>query len=158
MIFHHPKVFHNFRTGVMTGEADEDCDIIVISFNGKLKLLEQFRDHIFTLSMQERRIFKEIVNEGRLMYDKDFGQNLIYKKEEPSAAELTPGAKQMIGNLLEQLLISLYRKQRECPPRYRRCLCSLWGRSTVPSGKSSCFWIRTCITTLPFRTFRGILI
>lgn len=115
MIFHHPKVFHNFRTGVMTGEEDEDCDIIVISFHGKLDLLEQFRDHIFTLSMQERRMFKEIVDEARLVYEKDFGQNMIYKKEEPSAQEFTPGAKQMIGNLLEQLLISLYRKQRECP-------------------------------------------
>lgn len=40
MIFHHPNVFHNFRTGVMTDEVDEDCDIIVISFGGNLEVLE----------------------------------------------------------------------------------------------------------------------
>lgn len=115
MIFHHPNVFHNFRTGVMTDEVDEDCDIIVVSFGGNLEVLEQFRDHIFTLSMYERNLFKQILDEGKQVYNKTNGKNLIYKKENPSEQEVVPGAKQMIGNLLEQLLLSLYRKQKECP-------------------------------------------
>ncbi len=115
MIFHHPNVFHNFRTGVVTSEKDEDCDIIVISFNGSLEMLEQFRDSIFTLSMHERHLFKEILDEAKQMYDKSFGKNLVYNKADPQAPELVPGAKQLIGNLLEQLLLSLYRKQRDCP-------------------------------------------
>ena len=49
------------------------------------------------------------------MYDKPFGKNLVYCKEDPAAGEHLPGAGQMIRNLLEQLLISLYRKQQECP-------------------------------------------
>ena len=80
MIFHHPNVFHNFRTGVMTDEVDEDCDIIVISFGGNLEVLEQFRDHIFTLSIYERNIFKQILDEGKQVYNKTNGKNLIYKK------------------------------------------------------------------------------
>ncbi len=115
MIFHHPNVFHNFRTGVLTDEKDEDCDIIVISFNGRLEMLEQFRDSIFTLSMHERHLFKEMLDEAKQMYDKPFGKNLIYNKPDPLAPETVPGGKQMIGNLLEQLLLSLYRKQRDCP-------------------------------------------
>lgn len=115
MIFHHPNVFHNFRTGVMTDDKDEDCDIIVISFHGKLEALEQFQDHIFTLSMHERHLFKSILDEGKLMYNKSLGKNLVYQKENPEAPELLPGAKQMIGNLLEQLLLSLYRKHLESP-------------------------------------------
>lgn len=115
MIFHHPNVFHNFRTGVVTGEKDEDCDIIVISFDGELDMLEKFRDSIFTLSMHERHLFKEILDEAKRMYDKPFGKNLVYNKPDPQAPELVPGGKQLIGNLLEQLLLSLYRKQRDCP-------------------------------------------
>lgn len=115
MIFHHPNVFHNFRTGVVGSEKDEDCDIIVISFDGELEMLEQFRDSIFTLSMHERHLFKEILDEAKQMYDKPFGKNLVYYKPDPQAAELVPGGKQLIGNLLEQLLLSLYRKQRDCP-------------------------------------------
>lgn len=115
MIFHHPNVFHNFRTGVLTDQKDEDCDIIVISFNGHLEMLEQFRNSIFTLSMHERHLFKEILDEAKQMYDKPFGKNLIYNKPNPQAPELVPGGKQLIGNLLEQLLLSLYRKQRDCP-------------------------------------------
>lgn len=115
MIFHHPNVFHNFRTGVVTGEKDEDCDIIVISFDGELEMLEQFRDSIFTLSIHERHLFKEILDEAKRMYDKPLGKNLVYNKPNPQAPELVPGGKQLIGNLLEQLLLSLYRKQRDCP-------------------------------------------
>lgn len=117
MIFHHPKVFHNFQTGAWNEEEgkEEDCDIIVISFHGDLDVLEQFRDAIFTLSMHERHIFKQILDEGKLVYNKGFGQNLVYQKDDPEAPELLPGSKQMIGNLLEQLLVSLYRKQKECP-------------------------------------------
>lgn len=117
VIFHHPNVFHNFRTGGPTEAADgcEECDIIVVSFNGELEMLEQFRDHIFTLDMQERHLFKAMLQEARRMYDKPFGKNLVYCKEDPSAGEHLPGAGQMIRNLLEQLLISLYRKQQECP-------------------------------------------
>lgn len=90
MIFHHPNVFHNFRTGVMTDEVDEDCDIIVISFGGNLEVLEQFRDHIFTLSMYERNIFKQILDEGKQVYNKTNGKNLIYKKENPFEQEKVP--------------------------------------------------------------------
>lgn len=117
VIFHHPNVFHNFRTGDAStdGEGGEDCDIIVISFNGQLEMLESFSGHIFTLSMHERRLFKEILEEGLQAYGKPFGKNLVYQKQDPDAPELLPGAKQMIANLLEQLLISLYRKQKECP-------------------------------------------
>lgn len=115
VIFHHPNVFHNFRTGdALTPDENEDCDIIVISFNGSLEPLEQFRDHIFTLTIRERRLFQEILEEGKLMYHKPFGKNLIYQKgmEQQGA---TPGSCHMIRNLLEQLLVSLYRKQYSCP-------------------------------------------
>lgn len=115
VIFHHPNVFHNFRTGdALHPQQEEECHIIVISFDGDLKMLEQFRDHIFTLSIYERRLFKEILEEGRLMYDKPLGKNLIYQKDSP-LQENIPGCRQMIRNLLEQLLLSLYRKQYACP-------------------------------------------
>lgn len=115
MIFHYPKVFHNFCTKALMDEKDQDCDIIVISFDGKLELLEQFQDHIFTLSMHEKRTMKEILDEARGMYHKKTGTNLIYNKEAPTGVEILPGARHMIGILLEQLLLSLYRKQKECP-------------------------------------------
>ena len=116
IIFHHPNVFHNFRTdGAPDAEDGADCDIFVVSFNGELEMLEQFRDHIFTLSMHERHLFREMIEEGKQVYDKPFGKNLVYRKDAPHEPEHLPGAKQMIRNLLEQLLISLYRKQQECP-------------------------------------------
>ncbi|MFQ9679059.1 MAG: AraC family transcriptional regulator [Ruthenibacterium lactatiformans] len=87
----------------------------MVSFNGELEMLEQFRDHIFTLSMHERHLFREMIEEGKQVYDKPFGKNLVYRKDAPHEPEHLPGAKQMIRNLLEQLLISLYRKQQECP-------------------------------------------
>ena len=96
-------------------EDGADCDIFVVSFNGELEMLEQFRDHIFTLSMHERHLFREMIEEGKQVYDKPFGKNLVYRKDAPHEPEHLPGAKQMIRNLLEQLLISLYRKQQECP-------------------------------------------
>ena len=114
IIFHHPNVFHNFRTdGAPTlGGDGADHDIFVVSFNGELEMLEQFRDHIFTLSMHERHLFREMIEEGKQVYDKPFGKNLVYRKDAPHEPEHLPGAKQMIRNLLEQLLISLYRKQK----------------------------------------------
>lgn len=112
VIFHKPNAFHNFRTS----DEEDDCDIIVISFNGKLDVLQQFSDQIFTLTLKEKRLFKEIVEEGVLAFNKPLGTNLIYDKNDPKAPEQTAGAKQMIRNLLEQLLISLYRKQQNCSP------------------------------------------
>ncbi len=114
MIFHHPNTFHNFRTGAPSDEA-EDCDIIVISFDGSLEMLEQFRDSIFTLSMQERGLFRHILDEAKGVYGKPLGKNLIYSKADPEEPEHVPGGRQLIGILLEQLLVSLYRKQRDCP-------------------------------------------
>ena len=39
-IFHHPNVFHNFRTdGAPDAEDGADCDIFVVSFNGELEML-----------------------------------------------------------------------------------------------------------------------
>ena len=58
---------------------------------------------------------REMIEEGKQVYDKPFGKNLVYRKDAPHEPEHLPGAKQMIRNLLEQLLISLYRKQQECP-------------------------------------------
>lgn len=110
VIFHHPNVFHNFRTD----DGEEECSIIVVSFDGRLDVLEQFTDHIFTLTLKEKRLFKDIVEEGVLAYNKPFGKNLIYQKYPPDAPEITAGAKQVIRNLVEQLLISLYRKQQNC--------------------------------------------
>lgn len=112
VIFHHPNVFHNFRTG---DESGEECSIIVISFNGNLQLLEQFGEHIFTLNLRERKLLKDIVEEGKQVYHKNFGSNLIYRKDLPQQTEEVPGAKQMICSLLEQFLILLYRKQKEFP-------------------------------------------
>lgn len=65
--------------------------------------------------MHERHLFREMIEEGKQVYDKPFGKNLVYRKDAPHEPEHLPGAKQMIRNLLEQLLISLYRKQQECP-------------------------------------------
>lgn len=115
MIFHHPNVFHNFRAGDFQTDISEDCDIIVISFSGALEALEDFNDNIFTLTVRERQLFKQILEEAEQMYGKSVGKNFIYNKENPQAPELVPGAKQMIANLLEQLLLSLYRKQRNSP-------------------------------------------
>ena len=117
LIFHHPNVFHNFRTEDAPDAASpgDECDIIVVSFHGRLAILEQFRDHIFTLSMRERHLLKEMVEEGKKVYDKPFGKNLVYQKGAPWPKREVPGAKQMIRNLLEQLLISLYRKQQDFP-------------------------------------------
>lgn len=117
LIFHHPNVFHNFRTEDASdaATAGDECDIIVVSFHGRLAVLEQFRDHIFTLSMRERHLLKEMVEEGKKVYNKPFGKNLVYQRGDPGGKEQVPGAKQMIRNLLEQLLISLYRKQQDFP-------------------------------------------
>ena len=42
IIFHHPNVFHNFRTdGAPDAEDGADCDIFVVSFNGELEMLER---------------------------------------------------------------------------------------------------------------------
>ena len=69
IIFHHPNVFHNFRTdGAPDAEDGADCDIFVVSFNGELEMLEQFRDHIFTLSMHERHLFREMIEEGKQVH------------------------------------------------------------------------------------------
>ena len=107
-IFHHPNAFHNLRTS----SKEEDCSIIVISFNGELEALEQFEDSIFTLTLRENQIFKEMIEEGVLVYNKPFGTNMIYQKGNHIAEEIVPGAMQNIRILLEQLLISLYRKQK----------------------------------------------
>lgn len=108
VIFHQPNAFHNFKTD----NEEEECCIIVISFSGELNALEQFDDNIFTLTLKEKHLFKEIIEEGVLVYNKPLGKNMIYQNADHLASELTPGAMQVIKNLLEQLLISLYRKQK----------------------------------------------
>ena len=115
MIFHHPNVFHNFRAGDFQKDISEDCDIIVVSFNGDLDELEKFRDGIFTLTVYERQIFNHLLEEAKGMFGKSDGKNFVYNKEDPQAPELVPGGKQMVANLLEQLLLSLYRKQIHNP-------------------------------------------
>ena len=77
-------------------------------------MLEQFRDHIFTLSMHERHLFREMIEEGKQVYDKPSAK-IWFTGRMRRMNGASAGAKQMIRNLLEQLLISLYRKQQECP-------------------------------------------
>lgn len=108
VIFHKPNDFHNF----LIEEAGNDCDITVISFNGELDRLNEFDDLIFTLSLEEERLFQRMIEEGLNAYGKPLGSNLIWTREEPGRQEDVPGAIQMIASLLEELLISLYRKHR----------------------------------------------
>ncbi|MEG1104748.1 MAG: AraC family transcriptional regulator, partial [Oscillospiraceae bacterium] len=110
VLFHKPNAFHNFHTS----DEEDDCDIIVISFSGDLDILEHFSEQIFTLTLKEKHLFKQMVEEGVSAYNKPLGTNLIYDKANPKGTELTFGSKQIIRNLLEQLLISLYRKQQNC--------------------------------------------
>lgn len=112
VIFHKPNAFHNF----CISDAEDDCDIIVISFNGKLDALKEFSDQIFTLTLKEKRLLKEIVEEATLTFDKPLGTNLIYDKANPGDMEHVVGSMQIIRNLLEQWLIMLYRKQLNCSP------------------------------------------
>ncbi|MEG0693357.1 MAG: AraC family transcriptional regulator [Oscillospiraceae bacterium] len=112
LMFHKPNVFHS-----LGGNGKEDFNVVVISFVGEMSLLENFTECIFSLSLNEKKIITEILDEGNLVYNKPLGKNLVYPVEECDdlSGERTYGSKQMIKINLEKLLIMLYRKQQNCP-------------------------------------------
>ena len=90
IIFHHPNVFHNFRTdGAPDAEDGADCDIFVVSFNGELEMLEQLLISLYrkqqecpaqvqSLPMQSLGMEYQIVRQVVTFLDQNIYNNITF--------------------------------------------------------------------------------
>ena len=104
MILHRSMETHS-----LTCPTNQAPEVIIIGFECKSELLNEFSNHPITLTVEQQRMLSEIVKEGRKVfmppYDKPYTVDM--KKRRSYAF----GADQLIKIWLEMLLISLVRSR-----------------------------------------------
>lgn len=105
IVFHKPNEFHNILT------HDKFANSIILSFTCKGKSMQFFRDKIFSVNEYERHILEQIVKEGSRTFSDRL--NDIYLMNMTKATNGIVGGEQMIKNLTEILLISLFRRNSD---------------------------------------------
>ena len=110
MIFHKPNEFHNILT------RNRFANSIILSFSCKGKSMQFFREKVFTLDEYERRLLEQIVLEGSRTFSDRL--NDIYLMNMTKSENAIFGGEQMIKNLIEILLIALFRRNADRTGRF----------------------------------------
>ena len=106
MIFHKPNEFHNvFANGVVAP------NLVVISFGSRSAAMSYFEGKIMRAGEDERELLARIVNEARDAFCCALDDPGTLQMERASSSAF--GCEQMIGILLEQMLIRLVRRGAE---------------------------------------------
>lgn len=106
MIFHKPNEFHNvFANGVVAP------NLVVISFGSRSAAMSYFEGKIMRAGEDERELLARIVNEARDAFCCALDDPGTLQMERASSCAF--GCEQMIGILLEQMLIRLVRRGAE---------------------------------------------
>ena len=106
MIFHKPNDFHNvFANGVVAP------NLVVISFGSRSAAMSYFEGKIMRAGEDERELLARIVNEARDAFCCALDDPGTLQMERASSCAF--GCEQMIGILLEQMLIRLVRRGAE---------------------------------------------
>lgn len=103
IIFHKPNEFHAVSAN---GVAP---NLIVISFDCVSDSMSYFNNKILSLSDREKLILSQIIAEARLAFSSPLGNPLINKLVASENAKI--GAEQLVVNAIENLLVSLIRKE-----------------------------------------------
>lgn len=113
MVFHKPKQFHNHTSNKVIPP-----NLSIVTFECKNSNMRFFNEKIIKLNAEEKKLLSQIINEGQsafvLKEKKPPVYNMIKKSNYPF------GSLQMIKILLEQLLITLYRKDNFYTKAQRR--------------------------------------
>ena len=116
MIFHKPNEFHNvFANGVVAP------NLVVVAFVCPSPAMTYFEGKILKAGEDERELLARLVNEARDAFTTPLDDPGTVRMERASSSAF--GSEQMIGMLLEQMLIRLVRRgrsrriQSRSPPR-----------------------------------------
>ena len=106
MIFHKPNEFHNvFANGVVAP------NLVVVSFESNAPAMAYFEGKIIAAGEDERALFARIVREARDAFSSPLDDPSLTCLERASSHAF--GSEQMIGILLEEMLIRLVRRGAE---------------------------------------------
>lgn len=106
MIFHKPNEFHNvFANGVVAP------NLVVVSFESNAPAMAYFEGKIIAAGEDERALFARIVREARDAFSSPLDDPNLTCLERASSHAF--GSEQMIGILLEEMLIRLVRRGAE---------------------------------------------
>ena len=106
MIFHKPNEFHNvFANGVVAP------NLVVISFECSAPAMTYFEGKVIAAGEDERALFARIVREARDTFSSPLDDPRLTCLERASSHAF--GSEQMIGILLEEMLIRLIRRGAE---------------------------------------------
>ena len=106
MIFHKPNEFHNvFANGVVAP------NLVVVSFESNAPAMAYFEGKIIAAGEDERALFARIVREARDALSSPLDDPSLTCLERASSHAF--GSEQMIGILLEEMLIRLVRRGAE---------------------------------------------
>ncbi len=106
MIFHQPDEFHNvFANGVVAP------NLVVIAFACTSPAMEYFKEKVILAGEDERELLARVVGEARDAFSSPLDDPRSLKMER--AASSAFGSEQMIGILLEEMLIRMVRRGAE---------------------------------------------
>lgn len=111
--FHKPNEFHN-----LSGDGKTAPNVSVLTFECDSAAMKHFEGKILQLNAEEKRLLSLLISEGLACFRlKDLNNPLLQTLQVQGDAPF--GGFQMIRNLLEIFLISLYR-HRECVTKTSR--------------------------------------
>ncbi|MFD0868983.1 AraC family transcriptional regulator [Paenibacillus residui] len=101
LVFYTPNEIHSLK-----GNGHSAPNIMIVCFECHSPAMNYFKDKCFHLGDRERAILSSLLHEGRLAFDRSYGNKsaLLVKR---SPAEF--GSEQMVKIYLEWLLIQLFR-------------------------------------------------
>lgn len=103
--FHKPLEFHHLKADNIVAP-----NLVIIAFECSSSSMEFFNERTFFLNQKEKELLSVIIKEAERAFSSDISNPLLKKLERRKSCE-HPACEQMIKISLEQLLISLIRKQ-----------------------------------------------
>lgn len=103
IVFHKPNEFHALKANGVVAP-----NIIVLSFNCVSKKMKFFENKKLIISDNEKNIMAQIILEAKKAFSSPLNKTYLYKLERRNEATL--GSEQMIRIYIEQLILSLLRR------------------------------------------------
>ncbi len=112
MIFHKPNEFHNLLANGIVAP-----NVVIVSFVSQSPAMSFFENKVMYATQQQRNLLSRIIHEARQAFSCPLGDPLVPQLTCDDAAPF--GSQQMVGLLLEQLLIDIVRSTEPMTERPR---------------------------------------